>query len=85
MPYYITNNCIACGDCTVVCPRRAIIEADWTPAGNDDNPSLSGVASDRALRNTSGGPAPFYRITAACDPCNCCREICPAGAIIWRD
>jgi len=85
MPYHITNNCIACGDCTVVCPRRAIVEGGRTHSGNNDKLSLSGTAPDQAISNIFGGPAPFYRITADCHPCGCCREVCPAGAIIWRD
>ncbi|WP_338824615.1 hypothetical protein MHOCP_02250 [Moorella humiferrea] len=82
MPYRITDACIACGDCTVVCPCRAIVEEDRRfgrkggfREGKDD-----------AAGNTSpGSPAAFFRITDACDGCGCCREVCPAGAIVWQD
>ncbi|GEA14717.1 4Fe-4S ferredoxin [Moorella sp. E308F] len=83
MPYRITNACIACGDCTVVCPRQAIVE-DGSTHGNSGSNSQERDA-DGVMTGSPGNPAAFFRITADCDLCGCCREVCPAGAIIWQD
>ncbi|KYH31451.1 4Fe-4S binding protein [Neomoorella mulderi] len=83
MPYKITNACIACGDCTVVCPRQAIVEDGRTHSGGSN--SLNGVVPEGDRAGSSGSPAAFYRITADCDACGCCREVCPAQAIIWQE
>ncbi|QGP92205.1 4Fe-4S binding domain protein [Neomoorella glycerini] len=84
MPYRITNACIACGDCTVVCPRQAITE-DGRPHDGGGSNSWEGVAPGGVRNSSPGSPAAFFRITADCDACGCCREVCPAGAIIWED
>lgn len=85
MPYMITNDCIACGDCTVICPRWAIVEGGRTYPGSGGNLSLAGATPGETITGTPGDPAAFYRITADCNACGCCREVCPAGAIVWQD
>lgn len=77
MPYRITNACIACGDCTVVCPQRVIIEGDIN--------STTDVVRDGAMDEPPEKLAAFYRIKAGCNNCGSCREVCPAGAIVWED
>lgn len=83
MPYRITNACIACGDCTVVCPRQAIVEDGRTHG--DSGCSSRERDAGGVMTGSHENPAAFFRITADCDFCGCCREICPAGAIIWQD
>lgn len=75
MPYSITDDCVACGGCAVVCPENAI----------DDgyNPRLLGD-----LTPTTGGEplqtSRFYRITGACTGCGTCMDVCPTGAIVRK-
>ncbi|WP_258360794.1 4Fe-4S dicluster domain-containing protein [Moorella sulfitireducens] len=83
MPYRITNACIACGDCTVVCPRQAIVE-DGLPRDNSTSGPRERDAGG-AVKGSVEDPAAFFRITADCDLCGCCQEVCPAGAITWED
>ena len=85
MPYRITNACIACGDCTVVCPQKAIIEDGATYNTLGDINSTTDVVRDGAMDEPPAKLAAFYRITAGCNKCGRCREVCPAGAIVWED
>ncbi|MDN5344636.1 MAG: NADH-quinone oxidoreductase subunit [Clostridia bacterium] len=84
MAYCITNACIACGDCTVTCPRKAIVEEGCIHHGSEPDKTLSGAVPQR-VAGSPAGPAAFYRITASCDACGRCQDVCPAGAIVWYD
>ncbi|MDN5362621.1 4Fe-4S dicluster domain-containing protein [Moorella sp. Hama-1] len=85
MPYRITNACIACGDCTVVCPQKVIIEDGATYNTLGDINATTDVVRDGAMDEPPEKLAAFYRITAGCNNCGRCREVCPAGAIVWED
>lgn len=71
MPYIITNNCIACGDCLVACGKNAI-----------DN---GYVVRDGTGTEQKGSLAGFFKIIeSACDECGSCVSVCPSGAIIKK-
>lgn len=69
MSYRITEDCISCGNCSVVCPRDAI----------DDGYGHSSLTAD-VMRGISVWQG--YSITGACDGCGTCVEMCPVEAII---
>lgn len=67
MAYFISEDCIACGDCYVVCPEKAIDDG-YTAQPVGDNGSATSVWQG-------------YRITGSCTECGNCLGICPTGAI----
>ena len=73
MSYRITEDCISCGNCSVVCPQDAIDDGYITPA------LTAGV-----MREGASGSSVWqgYSITGACNGCGTCVEMCPVGAII---
>ncbi|MBS3977523.1 MAG: 4Fe-4S binding protein [Syntrophomonadaceae bacterium] len=81
MPYRITDDCIACGACTVVCREDAILDGyschivgELTPnIGADQTGPMEQGPADKASR--------FYRIGAKCNECGACLGVCPTQAI----
>lgn len=69
MVYRINEDCIACGDCSIVCSLEAI---------DDGYGSNSSTKENRGQNSLWQG----YRITDACNNCGECRDICPTGAIV---
>lgn len=73
MAYRITSDCIACGDCSVVCPNDAVDDGySGEKAGNNviDDENVSGL---KELQH--------YHLTDQCDGCGQCLDVCPTGAI----
>jgi len=71
MPYKITDNCIACGDCLVACEKNAI-----------DN-GYGHMVNDGFRTEQKGSLAGSFRIIeSACDGCGSCVGVCPSGAIV---
>lgn len=83
MAYRINENCISCGDCSVVCPENAIDDGYVYNTVGDISSTTDVVmdgamAKDRKLGSIWQG----YRITEDCSDCGECVSVCPAGAII---
>lgn len=69
MAYRITDDCISCGDCCVVCPHDAI----------DDG---YGNALSQEVKGEDHWVYRGFRITDRCNECGRCAEVCPIGAIV---
>lgn len=65
MQFKINDQCLACGDCAVVCPDGAI----------DDGYAKPVLSASPDLKQG------LFRITEDCTGCASCLEVCPAGAI----
>ncbi|MHB1418210.1 MAG: 4Fe-4S binding protein [Bacillota bacterium] len=80
MAYQISGDCIACGNCSVVCPSGAIDDGYHSAAG--------GIAlANAATRGAPGGEytssvLEMYRITNNCNLCGRCVDVCPTNAVI---
>lgn len=81
MPYRITQDCISCGDCSVVCPRDAIDDG-YTYNTRGDLTSTTDVVMDGAMEESQPPGVSIFRITNACDECGACVSVCPSRAII---
>ena len=66
MPYTINNNCIACGDCMVVCRNNAID---------------TGYKQLKSVLDIQDFGDPFV-INANCTECGDCLSVCWPGAIL---
>lgn len=79
MPHQITQDCIACGDCSVVCPEEAIDDG-YTYNTTGDINSTTDVVMDGAMDD---GPFAYdiYRVKSNCNDCGSCRQVCPVDAI----
>ncbi|MHB1127715.1 MAG: 4Fe-4S binding protein [Bacillota bacterium] len=78
MAYRITGNCIACGNCSVVCPSGAIDDGFHSTAGGllaENGPGKTGAEDPYMLME-------MYRITDNCNLCGKCVDICPTNAVI---
>lgn len=73
MVYRITDDCMACGNCTVVCSAGAI-EDGYTN-------TIGGIESliDRPGKQEY---ADTFFINKKCKQCGECVDICPTGAIV---
>ncbi|MGI6553043.1 MAG: 4Fe-4S binding protein [Clostridia bacterium] len=74
MSYRITEDCVSCGDCSVVCPEKAIDDG-YLPRTGDGTSSAAGAA-------WTDSPWRGYRINDSCTSCGNCVEVCPTGAIV---
>jgi len=84
--YWITDACIACGDCSVACSQKAIIETGSSSKTGGENSYFPVEPADgRIATEFAGRLTPFYYITGGCNECGSCLEVCPAGAIVWED
>jgi ferredoxin len=81
--YLINENCIACGDCSVVCPEKAIDDG-YTYNTVGEISSTTDVVRDGAMESSGRSVWQGYRITGACTECGSCVEVCPTGAIMKR-
>ncbi|MEW6662170.1 MAG: 4Fe-4S binding protein [Bacillota bacterium] len=83
MPYRITDECIACGACAVVCSADAIQDG-YTYHTLGDLTSTTDVVQDGAMEQGPGDrekASRFYRIDEKCNECGACLEVCPTQAI----
>jgi len=84
MPYIITDDCIACGDCMVACEKDAIDDG-YVYNTTGDISSTTDVVRDGAMeRQEPGFDSSFRIIESVCDECGSCVEVCPSGAIIKK-
>lgn len=81
MSYRINENCISCGDCSIVCLAQAIDDGYVYNAARDINSTID-VVMDGARTDKLNSIWQGYRITAACNNCGVCVDVCPIGAII---
>ncbi|NLC77769.1 MAG: 4Fe-4S binding protein [Clostridia bacterium] len=81
MPYAINEDCIACGNCSVVCPQEAIDDG-YTYKAVGELASPAGVVEDGNMNNRRSSVWQGYRITGACTECGACEQVCPVGAIL---
>ena len=79
MAYQITADCIACGDCAVVCSQDAIDDG-YTYNTEGDINATTDVVMDGAMAPET--EKALYRITEDCDQCGECVDVCPASAIV---
>lgn len=69
MAYRITDDCMACGDCRVVCPIDAIDDG-YGDTIHDD------------LEDGGHKIVDAFRITDSCIGCGDCVDVCPTQAIV---
>lgn len=81
MPYRITEDCISCGDCAVVCHKDAIDDG-YTYNTTGDINSTTDVVRDGAMEEVPNPIYSVFRITDDCDDCGACVSVCPARAIV---
>lgn len=81
MAFHITDDCVACGGCAVVCPEGAIDDG-YNPNSLRDPASVTGEVRDGSLGVEPGGGSWFYRIAGPCTGCGLCVDVCPTGAIV---
>lgn len=83
MAYRINEDCISCGDCSVVCPKSAIDDG-YVYNTEGDISSTTDVVMDGAMaKNTRLSPIwQGYQITEDCSSCGKCVDVCPVGAIL---
>lgn len=84
MPYKITDNCIACGDCVVACEKDAIDDGYLYNTSGDVS-STTDVVRDGSMEKRALSTSSSFRIIeSACDDCGSCVNVCPAGAIVKK-
>jgi ferredoxin len=84
MPYKITDNCIACGDCMVACEKDAIDDGYFYNTTGDIS-STTDVVRDGTMEEQETSSASSFRIIESeCDDCGFCVSVCPSGAIIKK-
>ncbi|NLW07673.1 MAG: 4Fe-4S dicluster domain-containing protein [Clostridia bacterium] len=81
MPYVITDACIGCGNCSVACPLKAIRERRRPLRAVGDSHAVTVENGSRV----AGWGDPFYYIDGSCNQCGSCCQVCPAGAVVWRE
>ncbi|HHX49834.1 MAG TPA: 4Fe-4S binding protein [Clostridia bacterium] len=81
MSYRITEDCVSCGDCSIVCPEKAIDDG-YVQRIPDDVSSTTGAIQDEDMDQERNSPWRGYRINDSCTACGDCVEVCPTGAII---
>lgn len=83
MVYKITDDCMACGDCSVVCPEEAIDDGyAYNTTGDID--STTDVVMDGTMLPGKQKFADTFYITDRCTGCGECVDVCPTGAIVFE-
>lgn len=81
MPYRITDDCIACGACAVVCREDAILDSHPGQTVGDLTPNTGGKQDGFMEQGPADKASRFYRIGAKCNECGACLGVCPTQAI----
>jgi ferredoxin len=81
VPYRITDACIACGACSVVCPLDAIENGYNQNLVQDVAATVNGVRERAMEQGLADKASRFYRINKKCNDCGACLELCPTQAI----
>ncbi|MFI3243944.1 MAG: pyruvate:ferredoxin (flavodoxin) oxidoreductase [Akkermansia sp.] len=83
IPVWVTDKCIQCGKCTMVCPHAAIRSQMTDPCNLEGAPESFQSMDAKPMHKVWNGKKFIIQVSASdCTGCTLCTNVCPTGSLV---